>query len=280
MGVNNDFMDSDEGSLADFEEELLTQQKTKSYRNLFFLILLLALFASGGFYAWKKGKISSDFLSKIKKPDKQTEVTDDSTGKPGKIEKSEEEGTPQKADKAMTIERVEPDSMTRKSTYKEKVQLSDKRSGTYFLQVGIFAEKKNSEKVMKMLEKAGLNPRSSETMIPSKRVRVIVGHYPFRELALDEAEVLRNKGFKPKVQIMTAGVYSLIMGNFATVKDAKNLIRELEDKGIPVRTDYKLTRDFMVPATVVYLKDIPAGDSLDKAEALLKKNKIEYTLRK
>jgi len=276
LGIDNNILGSDDGSLADFEEELLTQQKTKSYRNLFFVLLLLALFSSIGFYAWKKGKISTDIVSKLRKSEDKKGMADSAL----KADETGKAPSDKKGKKDIDIERIEPDSVKTSSTYKIKVQPGEARSGKYFLQVGIFAEKKNAEKVLKMLEKAGLDPRSSDTMIPSKRVRVVVGHFPFRELAMDEAAALRNKGFKPKVQIMAPGVYSLIMGNFATVKEAKKLISELEDKGIPVRTDYKLTRDFMIPATVVYLKDIEAGDSLDKAEALLKRNKIEYTLRK
>jgi cell division septation protein DedD len=275
LGAEDNELGEEEGSLAEFEEEFLKDKKKKSNRLFFFILLLLVLIGAGYFYAAKKGLLPESLTGLMgdqfteetpADKDESTEFQEDEIQIEDKSAKEEEEQSP-------VIERIEPS--------KEEAKKSKKKygPGIHSFQVGVYAQKKNAEVMVAKLEKAGLKPETSPVKIKAEVVRILVGHYPFREIAMKGADDLIQRGFKPRVQIVKAGEYALVMGTFLKRQDASELINSLEDKGLTVWTDKVKSDTEAISATLVEIKGV-RGPMVEKVVDFLERKEIDYVLLK
>lgn len=260
---NNDLI-SNESSLDDFEEEFLQQQKSAMKRNIFIFIAVIILLGVGGYVAWEFWRPEKEV---IKEPEMPTMAMETPAEEIETVSKPAEKETI-KAQTSIILERLK--------RYQQQ-ETTEVMGISHVLQVGIFAEKENADTQIVRLKKLMLNPSTAQTTIPVSRVRVLAGHYPFREVATDAAEDLLNMGFQPKVQITGPGVYSLVVGTFKSELRARQLLKDLEFKGIEARLDKKTERS---PATIVLLREIPDKAELERVQGLLERANIKYVVRK
>ncbi len=304
MSKDDDLEYEEDSALEDFEQELLDEEK-KSKPSRLILIVFLIVLTAGGYYFWQGGQLD-EYIAKagLLKGEKAVKIEPEETPTVPADELFDEidfleeppEGKEEAVTKVVPEKEKEPAIEAKPEKPKEpEVEVAPKAElpkaekkapvteatlatdAVYTIQVGIFAVKRNAERIVKILQESGLKPSASKTVITTSRLKLFVGHYPFREVAMDAADNLINMGYKPKVQIMRGGVYSLDMGTFLSKDKAKPLIRRLEDKGI----DFELLRKpAKVPAIVVFLKDISGGEDFEKAKRVLDKEKIKYLVKK
>jgi len=293
LSLEDNDLDEEEGSLAEFEEEFLKEKKKKSGRLIFFALLLLLLLGAGYYFASQKGLLPASLTGQ---GDDQaaTDVAPDDDADSADLQEDEiqvEDNDLAVEDEQMPIiEEIKPqmvDSKKKKrsSEKKGKSKKASKKgakkygSRMHTFHVGVYAQKKNADHMIATLEKAGLKPETSLVNIKVEMVRVLVGHYPFREIAMKEADDLLQRGFKPRVQIAKAGEYTLVMGSFQNRSDASELIASLEDKGLTVWTDKANSDTSTIPATLVKIRGVQ-GQMVEKVIDFLEKKEIDYLLKR
>lgn len=276
MGEEENDLGEEEGSLAEFEEEFLKEKKKKSNRLLYFLLLLLVLLGTGYYFGEKKGLLPESITDLVGDPSSDEEAPkgeeESKEFQEDEIQLEEKSEKPD-GEEAAVVERIEPkkdDSKKAKKSY---------GSGVHTFHVGVYAEKKNVDMMVAKLEKAGLKPETKPVKIKADMVRVLVGHYPFREIAMKAADDLIQRGFKPRVQIVKAGEYALVMGSFPKRQDASELINSLEDKGLTVWTDNTKSETAKISATLVEIKGV-RGPMVEKVIDFLERKEIEYVLKR
>jgi cell division septation protein DedD len=281
LGVEDEGLEEDEGSLADFEEEFLKEKKKKSSRILFFVLLLLILLGAGYYFAAKKGLLPESLSGLIGGESAEEESADTKQSEEFQEDEIqiEDKGAGEEDEKPI-LEKIEPKvAGTKKREKPSKKDPKSYGSGQYTFHIGVYSHEKNAETMVARLEKAGLKPEISKVKIRAERVRVLVGHYPFREIAIKEADDLLQRGFKPKVQIVKAGEYALVMGIFPKRQAASELINSLEDKGLEVWTDKVMSDSDRISATLVKIKGV-RGPMVEKVVDFLDRKKIDYVLKR
>jgi len=284
LGVEDNDLDEEEGSLAEFEEEFLKEKKKKSGRLIFFVLLLLLLLGAGYYFASQKGLLPASLTGQADDQG-ETEVAPAENGDSADLQDDEiqveDKDLSVEDEQQSVIEKIKPQRVDSRKKSKKASKKGKKVYGSrmHTFHVGVYAQKKNADHMVATLEKAGLKPETSQVNIKVEMVRVLVGHYPFREIAMKEADDLLQRGFKPRVQIVKAGEYALVMGSFQNRIDASELIASLEDKGLTVWTDKAKSDALMVPATLVKIKGVQ-GEMVEKVIDFLEKKDIDYLLKR
>lgn len=308
MGMaDNEYKPEDEGSLDEFEKDVIAKEKKKTQRNLAVSVVLVAVLAGGGYYLYSNttgGPVApvpivvptptlettapvappvappaaapAKVEAKKEEPPKKTAVAETKTAA-GKTEAAKPAKSEAKKGETKKDEPVKKIAVTEAKAANGRTEAAKTVSapGSHTLQLGVFAEKANAEVMIKQLEKLGFKPETIEKQINIKSIGIYTGYYRYRELAAAEAAKISRDGFENRVVLKVPGNYTVEVGTYKTDKEADVAVKKLNEKGYKVSVDYTAVKK---PATVVLLRNIESADRLKEITETLAEKKIDFVV--
>ena len=283
MGMaDKEYKPEDEGSLDEFEKDVIAKEKKKSQRNIVVSVVLVAALAGAGYYVYSNmfgAPPASPPPIVVPKPTPQAAAPAVPAATPAKTEAKKEEPAKKTAvteTKAATkkTEAAKPGKTeAKKEEPAKKTEAAKPAPGSYTLQLGVFAEKANADAMIKQLEKLGFAPETVEKQVNLKSIGIYTGYYRYRELAAEAGAKLSKNGFENRVVLKVPGNYTVEVGTYKTDKEADVAVKKLNEKGYKVNVDYTTVKK---PATVVLLRNIESADRLKEVTDTLAGNKIDF----
>lgn len=301
MGMaDNEYKPEDEGSLDEFEKDVIAKEKKKNQRNIAIGLALLVVLAGGGYHLYSNTLGAPAAPTPIVVPMPTPETTPPvaapvaaPTTAPAKVEAKKEEA-PKKAagGKAEAVKPAKAEAKKGEAKKEEpagKMAVTETKAvngktdaaktvsapGSHTLQLGVFAEKSNAGVMIKQLEKLGFKPETLEKQINIKSIGIYTGYYRYRELAAAEAAKISKDGFENRVVLKVPGNYTVEVGTYKTDKEADVAVKKLNEKGYKVSVDYTAVKK---PVTVVLLRNIESADRLKEITDTLAGNKIDFVV--
>ncbi len=289
--ADNEYKPEEEGSLDEFEKDVIANEKKKSRRNIAISALLLVVLAGAGYYLYSsmfgaseappppleapKLAVAPDAAAPTTqaapvapaKPVATTPAVPGTPTKPGAAPTKPAATTPAKPAVAAEAKSVNG----KKETAKPAAAIP----GAYTLQLGVFTEKKNAEALIKQVEALGLTPETLEKPVKVKNIGIYTGYYRYRELAAEGSAKLSKDGFENRVVLKGPGNYTVEVGTYKTDKLADVVVKKLNAQGYKVDVDYTTVKK---PASVVLLRNIENGDRLKEITGNLAAKKIDFVV--
>ena len=127
----------------------------------------------------------------------------------------------------------------------------------FFVQVGVFSQKSNAYKLIKLLKEKGLNPAIKNRITKRLVNTVFVGHYKDKKSTTEHFEELRQAGFNPSLKEQSKNNYTFILGEFKTESQADMLRNKLSLKGFlsGMKKSKKETTNYVVQLGAFQTKD-------------------------
>lgn len=268
MGMaDSEYKPEDEGSLDEFEKDVIAKEKKKSQRKIAVSVALVVALAGAGYYVYSNmlGAPVAPPPMVVPKPTPEAAVPAPAPAPtPAKTEAKKEE--PLK--KTVAAE-------TKTAGKKTEAAKPASAPGSYTLQLGVFAEKANADAMIKQLEKLGFTPEILEKPVGVKSIGIYTGYYRYRELATAEGAKLSKDGFENRVVLKVPGNYTVEVGTYKTDKEADIAVKKLGEKGYKVNADYTTVKK---PATVVLLRNIENAGRLKEITDTLAEKKLDFVV--
>ena len=303
-GDEREYEPEEDGSLEQFEEELLKEEKKKARTNFIYGIIVLLLVVFGGFYLYNTyfapappppvpmpaARKAPPAPSPPKPEAPAVEKAEKPSGAPQEVKPPEEKPAqemetpapvpkPEVVEKAPAPEPAQPVKAAEKQPPQEPPVTEKTAAKTvsdgkkYTVQVGFFLIPDNARRLVEKLEKMGLTPSTVKKNYSSKVYRIYAESFPYREKAVESAKNLAAYGYKPEVKLTGPGEYELYMGAFTKESRADAFVSELEEKNLKVRIDIG---SGTTTATIVRLENVDGTARLNEITDKLKENKIDY----
>ncbi len=271
--ADNEYKPEEEGSLDEFEKDVIAQEKKKSQRNLAISLVVLVVLAGAGYYLYSSMFGGSEAPPPPVQPPKLA-----STPEPAAPAVPAAPAAPAKP-AAPPVAPAKPAVASTPPAVSKVAgaKITPAAPGTYTLQLGVFTEKKNAEAIIKQVESLGFSPETLEKPVSVKSIGIYTGYYRYRELALEGSAKLTKDGFANKVVLKGPGNYTVEVGAYRTEKQADGLVKQLNAKGYKVDVDYTSVKK---PASVVLLRNIENADRVKEITGALAEKKIDYVVLK
>lgn len=285
--ADNEYKPEEEGSLDEFEKDVIANEKKKSKRNVAISAVLLVVLAGAGYYLYTamfggseapQPPVVAPKLALAPEAGTPADTGAPGTPKPGAATPA----VPAKpgaapaapAKQAATPAKQAAASETKAVTGKtETAKPSPSVPGSSSLQLGVFTEKANADELIKRVEKLGFTPETLEKKVNVKNIGIYTGYYRYRELAIEGSKKLTQDGFENRVVLKGPGNYSVEVGTYKTDKAADVVVKKLNAKGYKVDVDYTTVKK---PARVVLLRNIESADRLKEITTALTADKIDF----
>ncbi len=277
--ADNEYKPEEEGSLDEFEKDVIAKEKKKSQRNVAVSAVLLVVLAGAGYYLYSSMFGTSETPPAPVVAPAMTPAPEAAAPAPPATPTAPAAPA---APAAPTKQAAAPAAPAKKTPVTEAKAVNGTTetakpapavAGAYTLQLGVFTEKKNAETVIKQVEALGFTPETLEKPVNVKNIGIYTGYYRYRELATEGSAKLSNDGFANKVVLKGPGNYTVEVGTYKTDKAADVVVKKLNAKGYKVDVDYTTVKK---PASVVLLRNIEGSDRLKEITDALAAKKIDY----
>ena len=284
--AENEYKPEEEGSLDEFEKDVIAQEKKKSQRNLAISMVLLVVLAGAGYYLYSSMFGGSEAPPPPVVPPKLASTPEAGAPAVPAAPAAKPGATPTAPAKPATVPAAPAKPGATPATPAKpgaapaphaEAKAAPAAPGTYTLQLGVFTEKKNAEALIKQVESLGFTPQTLEKPVSVKSIGIYTGYYRYRELAAEGSAKLTKDGFENKVVLKGPGNYTVEVGAYRTEKEADAVVKKLNAKGYKVDVDYTSVKK---PASVVLLRDIENADQVKKMTDALAAKKIDYVVLK
>lgn len=280
--ADNEYKPEEEGSLDEFEKDVIANEKKKSKRNVAISAVLLMVLAGAGYYLYSAMFGESEapppaiVAPKLAPaPEAAAPAAPVAPPAPAAPAAPAKQAAATPAAPAKKTAGTETKAVTGKP---EAVKAAPALPGTYTLQLGVFTEKANAEALIKHAEKLGFTTETLEKKVNVKSIGIYTGYYRYRELALEGSAKLSQDGFENRVVLKGPGNYTVEVGTYKTDKAADVVVKKLNANGYKVDVDYITVKK---PASVVLIRNIESDDRLKEITAALTAEKIDFlVLRK
>ncbi|MBI5636391.1 MAG: SPOR domain-containing protein [Nitrospinae bacterium] len=276
--ADSEYKPEEEGSLDEFEKDVIAKEKKKSQRNVAISAVLLVVLAGAGYYFY------STMFGAPEAPPPPV-VAPAMTPAPEAAAPAATPAAPAAAPvapvKKVEAKKEEPAKKTAATEAKaapgktETAKPAPAAPGAYTLQLGVFVEKANAEALIKQAEKLGFTPETLEKPVNVKSIGIYTGYYRYRELAAEGSAKLSKDGFANRIVLKGPGNYTVEVGTYKTDKEADVVVKKLNANGYKVDVDYTTVKK---PASVVLLRNIESADRVKEITDTLKGNKIDYVV--
>lgn len=284
MGMaDSEYKPEDEGSLDEFEKDVIAKEKKKSQRKIAVSVALVVALAGAGYYVYSNmlGAPAESPPMVVPKPTPEAAAPAKTEAKkeepPKKTVAAETKTAAKKTETAKPVKTEAKKEEPAKKTAAGKTEAAKPASapGSYTLQLGVFAEKANADAMIKQLKELGFTPETLERPVGVKNIGIYTGYYRYRELAVAEGAKLSKDGFENRVVLKVPGNYTVEAGTYKTDKEADIAVKKLGEKGYKVNADYTTVKK---PATVVLLRNIENADRLKGITDTLAGKKLDFVV--
>lgn len=282
MGMaDNEYKPEEEGSLDEFEKDVIAKEKKKSQRNVAVSAVLLVVLAGAGYYLYSTMFGASEAPPPAVVTPKLAPAPEAATPEAPAAAPATQAATPVAPVKKADAKKVGPAKKEAAAEAKaapaktETAKPAPAVPGTYTLQLGVFVEKANAEALIKRAEKLGFTPETLEKPVNVKSIGIYTGYYRYRELAAEGSAKLSKDGFANRIVLKGPGNYTVEVGAYKTDKEADVVVKKLNANGYKVDVDYTTVKK---PASVVLLRNIESAGRVKEITDTLKGNKIDYVV--
>lgn len=260
-------MADEDGSLDQFEEKVLSDEKKKARQKFMKTLLALIILAGAGFFFYSKSHEKAE-APPPPPPPPQAEVT---KPEPAPAPVAPAPAQPKPTAKAKAEAAPKPVAKAKAETApKLAVQAP---GGTLALQIGVYTVEANVKRTVEKLAKIGITPELTKKNFGVRVIAVHSESYRYRELAEKASQKLINDGFKNQVILAGPGSYLVEIARFRTEKEADPMMKQLENKGYKVHADFKSEK---MEATFVRIVGIKDNAALEGIKEKLKQENLDF----
>lgn len=299
MGMaDKEYKPEEEGSLDEFEKDVIANEKKKSKRNVAISAVLLVVLAGAGYYLYSAmfggaeapppPIVAPKLAPAPEAAAPAAPVASPTPAAPSTPATKQAAPAPTKQAAATPAKQAAttPAAAAKKTAGAEAKAVAGKPEavkaapaipGTFTLQLGVFTEKANAEALIKQAEKLGFATETLEKKVNVKNIGIYTGYYRYRELALEGSAKLSQDGFANRVVLKGPGNYTVEVGTYKTDKAADVVVKKLNANGYKVDVDYTTVQK---PASVVLIRNIESDARLKEITAALAAEKIDFLVLK